>query len=545
MPASAIIPAHQAASTVAETVRAVRRIPSVAEVIVVDDGSRDATADRARDSGADRVIVLPRNRGKGAALRAGLEAAQHARVLFLDADLGESAVRAGDLLQALPREPAMVVASLPPQPGGGFGLALGLTRAVIRLLTGLRPAAPMSGQRALPAALVRHIGLAPRFAVEVGLTVEAAHLGVPPTEVSLPFEHRHTGRTASGFLHRARQFKDVLLFLLITGYGLGWPALAPARTVARTAAWLCALALLILLGSVVAPSPGGWLAVVLAAVALAGVVLWLPVLWVSAVWLGVRKPNYLGRRLPAAAGSPITGNRRPALCFSGLEASVRLSGLLVIAVLGIVALLDDLFGARRRARGLRGHLVALARGRLTTGAIKALGGLAAGFAAGFMLHPGRPAAIVLDALLIALTANFLNLLDLRPGRCLKGFGVLSALALLAGFLGVGEEGVEHVVRLLGPVAAAAIVSAPADFAGRTMMGDVGANVLGAAAGLALALSLGPWERLAAVVVLVAVHLVCERFSLSDLIARSRLLSFFDRLGADHLAPLPCDGVEPA
>jgi UDP-N-acetylmuramyl pentapeptide phosphotransferase/UDP-N-acetylglucosamine-1-phosphate transferase len=539
--ASAIIPAHQAASTVAETVRAVRRIPAVAEVIVVDDGSRDGTADRARDSGADRVIVLPRNRGKGAALSAGLEAARHERVLFLDADLGESAVRAGELLQALPSEPAMAIAALPPQPGsGGFGLALGLTRAVIRLLTGLRPAAPMSGQRALPAVLVRHIGLAPRFAVEVGLTVEAAHLGVTPTEVSLPLEHRHTGRTVSGFLHRARQLKDVLLFLLFTGYGLGWPALAPARTAARTASWLCALALFIVLGSILAPPPGGWLAVVLAAV-----VLWLPALWVSAVWLGVRKPNYLGRRLPAAAGLlfPLIG--LPALWFSGLEARVRLSGLLVVAVLGIVGLLDDVFAARRQARGLRGHLMALARGRLTTGAVKALGGLAAGFAAGCILHPGQPSAIVLDALLIALTANVLNLLDLRPGRCLKGFGLLSALAVVGGFLGVGEEGVEHVVRLLGPVAAAAIVSAPADFAGRTMMGDVGANVLGAAAGLALALSLGPWERLAAVVVLVAVHLVCERVSLSDLIARSRLLSFLDRLGADHLAPLPSDGVEPA
>ncbi len=541
MSASAIIPAHQSASIVAQTVRAVRRIPAVAEIIVVDDGSRDATAQHARDAGADRVIVLPRNRGKGAALRAGLEAATHERILFLDADLGDSAVHAGELLRALPREPAMVVAALPPRPGsGGLGLALGLTRAAIRLLTGLRPAAPMSGQRALSAGLVRHIGLPSRFAVEVGLTAEAAHLGVAPTEVSLPFDHRHTGRTVSGFLHRARQLKDVLLFLLFTGYGLGWPALAPARRAARTAAWLCALVLLIILGSILAPPPGAWLAVTLAAV-----VLYLPVLWASAVWLGARKSNYLGRRLPAAAGLlfPLIG--LPALWFSGLEARVRLSGLLVIAAFGLVGLLDDLFGARRKARGLRGHLTALARGHVTTGAVKAIGGIAAGLAAGFMLHPGRPAAIALDALLIALTANLLNLLDLRPGRCLKGFGLLSAAALLAAFLRAEQAGVEGVSRLLGPIAAAAIVSAPADLAGRTMMGDVGANVLGAAAGLALALSLGPWERFAAVVVLAAVHVVCERVSLSDLIARSRLLSFLDRLGADHLASLPSDEVVPA
>jgi len=542
MPASAIIPAHQAASTVAQTVRAARNIPSVAEVIVVDDGSQDDTAQLARDSGADQVIVLPHNRGKGAALRAGVEAARHERLLFLDADLGGSALHARDLLQALQGESGMVVAALPPRPGtGGLGLALRLSHAAVRLLTGLRTAAPMSGQRALSARLVKHIGLAPRFGVEVGLTVEAAHLGLSPVEICLPFEHHYTGRTLSGFLHRARQFKDVLLILLLTGYGLGWPALTRARTVARTLAWLCAFAILIFLGAIFAPPASTWLAITVVAL-----LLWLPTLWVSAVSLGLRKPNYLGRRLPAASGLLFPLIAVPALWFSPLEPRVRMSGILVIALLAAVGLLDDLFALSRQARGLRGHLLALARGRLTTGAVKAMGGLGAGLAAGLILHPGHPTLIALDALLIALTANLLNLLDLRPGRCLKSFGLLSAFVLLLAPYSVHLReaaapplrGLEVALRLLGPVLAAAIVSAPADSAGRTMMGDVGANVLGAAAGLALVLVLGPWDRLAAVLILVAVHLACERLSLSDLIARSRPLSFLDRLGTDHLPPFP-------
>ncbi|MGH9285219.1 MAG: glycosyltransferase, partial [Acidimicrobiales bacterium] len=57
------------------------------EVIVVDDGSADGTAEAARRAGADTVVALPRNRGKGAAVRAGVAAATGRAVAFLDADL--------------------------------------------------------------------------------------------------------------------------------------------------------------------------------------------------------------------------------------------------------------------------------------------------------------------------------------------------------------------------------------------------------------------------------------------------------------------------
>jgi hypothetical protein len=97
------------------------------------------------------------------------------------------------------------------------------------------------------------------------------------------------------------------------------------------------------------------------------------------------------------------------------------------------------------------------------------------------------------------------------------------------------------LRLLGPLLAAAIVSGPTDLAGRTMMGDVGANVLGAAAGVGLAVALPPWARVAAALALAAFHLLCERRSLTEIIAHSRALGFLDRLGTTHLAPLPDDG----
>jgi UDP-N-acetylmuramyl pentapeptide phosphotransferase/UDP-N-acetylglucosamine-1-phosphate transferase len=529
MRASVIIPAYQAASSVGETVRAARSIPGVSEVIVVDDGSRDGTGDAARRAGADEVISLDRNRGKGAALCAGVSSAHHDLLLFLDADLGESAAQAGPLLAAVGDRVRMAVAALPrPTSRAGLGLARGLAHAAIRLLAGLRVAAPLSGQRAIPTFIVKHVGVAPRFGVEVGLTVEAAHLGLPVIEVPVPLEHRHTGRSAAGFLHRGKQFADVLQVLLLVGYGLGWPALGRQRTARRVMIWLLWSAALIAVGGAVSTALMRHLAVV----AVAGTAAWLPVLWVSAVWLGLRKTNYLGRTLPAGAGLLVPLVGLAAIWYSPLQPRVRAAALIVVGVLGAVGLLDDLWHSGRQARGLRGHLLALARGKLTTGTIKALGGVGAGLAAGILLDRGEPGMIALDALVIALSANLINLLDLRPGRALKGFGLLC---------GVSVAIAPDSLHLLGPFLAAAIVLAPADFAGRVMLGDVGANTLGAVVGLALVIVLAPWARLAAVVALAGIHIICERVSLSDIIPRSRVAGYLDRLGTEHLAELPQAG----
>jgi len=533
MPATAIIPAYQAAATIADTVRAARSIPGVAQVVVVDDGSGDETADAARSAGADTVIALPSNRGKGAALRAGLDAAQHEVILFLDADLGDSAGAAAPLLDALSTGADMSIAVLPSRPrSGGLGLALGLARAAIRLLAGLHMAAPMSGQRALTKTLAEHIAIAPRFGVEVALTVEAAHAGAAIREIPLPLDHSHTGRTLPGFLHRGRQFADILRFLLLAAYGLAWPALPRAAACGRLALLLLALGGLLSAG-VLSPSPA---APAIGLAIAAAILLWLPLLWLTSVSLGLRKPNYLGRTLPAAAGLlfPVVGIF--VLALIPIRSPLRPAALLTLAAFGALGLLDDLFGARSQARGLRGHLLALLHGRLTTGMLKAIGGLVAGLAAGAILHPGRPALIAADALLIALSANLLNLLDLRPGRALKGFALLSLPALALS---------PASVPLLGPLLAAGAVSAPPDLAGRTMMGDVGANTLGAALGLALASSLAPAEHLAAIILLLAFHLLCERLSLTALIARSRPLSYLDRLGTTHLPPFTPNREAPA
>ncbi len=502
MSVSVLVPAYRATATLAATVAATRSLPGVTEVIVIDDGSGDGTSEAARAAGADQVLTLPRNLGKGGALRAGLPLATGETVLFLDSDLGDSAAHAAPLLEALADLPAMSVAVFPKTGrSGGFGFAKGLAIAVIRLFTGLRVTAPLSGQRAMPTEVPLTTGIAPRWGVEVALTVEAAHLGIPIIEQPVPLDHHHTGRDAAGFRHRFAQFHGVLRYTLGVGYGLSWPALTKKQVGTRVAVWLVAMLSLIGLGLYY---PLGWTvpfeimwswrgappssayvdayilhrthtlpaATILLLLCLASLVLWLPSLWISAVTLGCRKTNYLGRRIPGAVGLLI-----PLLALPASQLGYIALGLgrpLAILVTGFAALglLDDLFGHLGQARGLRGHLRALLRGHLTTGAVKAIGGLAVALVIGY-LHSGVNVRALLDGLVIALSANAFNLLDLRPGRSLKGFFLLALPLLLWQ---------PALLPILGPALAAALVLAPADFSGRVMLGDVGANTLGASGG---------------------------------------------------------------
>ena len=235
---SVVIPASNEASTVGDTVRAIaaalRPIAGGHEIRVVDDGSTDGTATEAEAAGAD-VHPLPRNRGKGEALRAGLDRARGGVLLLLDADLGASAGEAARLLEPVLAGAAdMTVAVFPKRSGGGggFGLVLRLARWGLRRAGASPMQAPLSGQRALTREAWARIGrLDTRFGIEMGLNLDAARLGLRVREVPVEMTHRVTGRDWAGFLHRGRQFRDVGLAILRR-----WRAPAPPRSTGRRAA---------------------------------------------------------------------------------------------------------------------------------------------------------------------------------------------------------------------------------------------------------------------------------------------------------------------
>ncbi|GIU99712.1 MAG: hypothetical protein KatS3mg014_1328 [Actinomycetota bacterium] len=218
----ALVAARDEGGRVGDTVRALRAIPGVGQVVVVDDGSTDGTAAEALAAGA---VVLRSRRpvGKGGALEGALRRLPPAEVwLFADADLGRSARLLEHLLgPVLAGRADVAIARFPPSGGGGFGLVKRAAAAAIRLLTGYTPSEPLSGQRAVTErALTACRPLARGFGVETAMTIDALRAGFRIVELPLGLSHRPTGKTLRGFAHRARQGLDIALAVAARALGL-------------------------------------------------------------------------------------------------------------------------------------------------------------------------------------------------------------------------------------------------------------------------------------------------------------------------------------
>ena len=203
-PAAVLVAARDEEATIATTVAALLEQFPGAEVIVADDGSRDATAALAEQAGA-RVLTLPR-RGKGQALTLAEVAAPLGSIVLADADL------VGDLRPLLAEEADLAVAAFAERRGGGFGIAKRVARELIRLRSGLAVREPLSGQRRLSEG-AREVcfPLAAGFGCEVRMTIDGARAGLAISEIELSLDHAATGRDLRGFAHRGRQLVDALL----------------------------------------------------------------------------------------------------------------------------------------------------------------------------------------------------------------------------------------------------------------------------------------------------------------------------------------------
>jgi glycosyltransferase involved in cell wall biosynthesis len=212
----AVVAAKDEADRIADTVRALGEIAAVDRVVVVDDGSTDATVAVARGSGAT-VLVAPRDLGKGGAIEGALRRLPEADVVLLaDGDLGASAAALERILApVLSGQADLAVAVLPRPPSGGFGLVKRAAGLAIRRVSGFTPFEPLSGQRAMTRQVLEACRpLAAGFGLETALTADAARLGFRIVEVPAPIEHRFTGKDVAGFLHRGRQGWDILRAVL-------------------------------------------------------------------------------------------------------------------------------------------------------------------------------------------------------------------------------------------------------------------------------------------------------------------------------------------
>lgn len=235
------------------------------------------------------------------------------------------------------------------------------------------------------------------------------------------------------------------------------------------------------------------------------------------------KRNWQGKAIPAVAGIifPLL------LSFTMLPylwtGERRMVFLFLLAVFGVafVGLLDDVLGSSK-PRGFLNHFrYFFCENKVSTGLVKAIViGIIAVWVV-FMLG-GSVFELFANILLLVFTVNFINLLDLRPGRAIKG---TLFLFLLPAVLQTPGQG------LLLSAVGIILAYAPYDLQGKVMLGDIGANVLGMISGLLL-LATPLWAKMFFLLFLLALHVVTERYSLSIIIEKNPLLRKIDEWGRE-------------
>ena len=247
-------------------------------------------------------------------------------------------------------------------------------------------------------------------------------------------------------------------------------------------------------------------------------------------------------------GEPVSLLAGPAaaagLIVAALVGAASLRGAVATTIATVTAaafgVIDDLEeDTAERTKGLRGHLGALAHGRLTTGGLKLLGigagSLVAAAIATETRGPDgsrRPSAgwlfdVATSGALVAVSANLVNLLDLRPGRALKAAGLAAVPVALAGGAGAG---------VAASIVGVTVAGLEADLDERDMLGDGGSNALGAALGAAVTLDASRPVRLALLAGAIGLTLASEKVSFTEFIASTPCLRELDAWGRRRIAP---------
>jgi UDP-N-acetylmuramyl pentapeptide phosphotransferase/UDP-N-acetylglucosamine-1-phosphate transferase len=246
------------------------------------------------------------------------------------------------------------------------------------------------------------------------------------------------------------------------------------------------------------------------------------------LWL---RTNHRGEPVTLLEGPAFVAGAVTAVAVApGVPARMRMAAVFAGTAAGALGAYDDLAGSGD-SRGFKGHLSALARGQVTTGAVKILGIGATGLAAAALAGTGRRrsgrrstrADLLINGALVAGCANLLNLFDLRPGRAIK----VGALAALPGTL----SGSAVTAAPLG----AALALLPEDLGERAMLGDAGANALGALLGLSAAHLPRP-VRLGILTGVVALNAASEFVSFTKVIQATPALRWLDQLGRRPVVP---------
>ena len=234
---------------------------------------------------------------------------------------------------------------------------------------------------------------------------------------------------------------------------------------------------------------------------------------------GMIRENYRGDMIPVGLGLVFI----PSLVINSIiliYSNIVPEKIIMIYML-LFASIAMSFVGNRGVTGLIGHFKALFKGSLTTGAFKALLGGFVGLTLAVTLSKSIP-NIIVATLVVALSTNMMNLFDLRPGRAIKAYVILAIIIFLA-----SAKFNREVMMLIVPAVLAYFYF---DLRALTMMGDAGSNVLGVSIGVFIVSSFDLPVQLVSLVLLVAIHVLTEKFSLTKIIENNKFLNYVDKLG---------------
>lgn len=266
--------------------------------------------------------------------------------------------------------------------------------------------------------------------------------------------------------------------------------------------------------------------IVIFALGLIGTYLLIPMFKKLLVESNVIRPNYKGEMIPVSMGIVFL----PMLIINGIIVAFftvdAISLLcLFLFIFGMMAMffagiIDDTIG-NRDVSGLKGHFKSLFKGKLTTGGFKALFGGFVGLIISVSISKDL-VDIIVNTLIIALSTNLMNLFDLRPGRAIKVYLVImiTIFCTLTGYI--------KILPLL--ILPNVLAYFNFDLKAKAMMGDTGSNVLGISIGILMAFGYTLYVRIGWLVFLLLIHLLTEKFSLTKIIEKNKVLNFIDRLG---------------
>lgn len=216
-----VVPVYNEADLIIDTIKNLKKIEYIDEIVIVNDGSKDNTLDVINTLGVS-VINLDKNHGKGYGMKTAIDALEYDYIGFIDGDLGDTSIQTEKLiLPVINGEADVSIAKFPKRNTmtknkGGFGLVKGVSRKGIYFFTKKEMETSLSGQRIYKKEVIEKMEYIPdRYGIEVAMTIQTINNGFSIIEVPVTMKHRYSQRSLKGFIHRGKQFWDILKTFII------------------------------------------------------------------------------------------------------------------------------------------------------------------------------------------------------------------------------------------------------------------------------------------------------------------------------------------